>query len=784
MALIEIFKPDARRKYEDMMREIIDLQERHNINVKTDLLQRAFDFAYDVHREQKRKDGSPYIVHPLAVARTCAEYWMDDISVAGALLHDTIEDADPRRMVVTREVIGGKFGEDVARIVEGVTKFKQKNDDETSVAGISAQDLKLHFGLSQIETLKKLLSSAAMEDIRAIIVKIFDRYDNVKSIGVFKKSQKGPEKQRRIEYETRMFYIPIAARLGLFKVAREMEDNLMKALDSNTYNAIQKWLSQNERKVRPVIDNIIKEIHLHLQMRGIECTEKFYHRGIYQIYEQLQERKMGIEQIENATVYNLTLIVPTQDDCYRTLGIVHNLYPHLRDSVFDYISNPKINGYQSLHTIILAPGLSRLQILIRTAQMDTKNHLGIIAEMRRYDGQMNQSLVDWLGNLVSSFDVIDRHDFFDITSKVLYEEIEVITPKGERKHLPVGSTALDFAFSIHSEVGVRAKSAIIDGKEKKLNTVLKKGQRVQIITDDKPQAKPHWFGWVIDSNSKLALRKYFKKAQKQEVEQEKEKFLNFCKEKLGIKIDTNSWVLDDVRKKMGYNSMQEFLEDLHTGRLMYEFVIPHLVMNIGFRECRKLCNLLGAKGVISKEDSAAMIKECGELEIRESLSKKLGSEFSNKFFFSEYVEIPKLKYPLPVHFARCCFPNPPCSIVALTSKEKGAVIHRSNCNCIAGMKEFGSINLVEAKWKKSPLIRRVFVRFEGNDRPNLLHDLMHIFHDLRSNILEISVKVQGDNKFSGEVLFQLSDVIVDVEMIKGKMSSVKSLRIVDVQIVQ
>jgi GTP pyrophosphokinase len=767
MPLIELFKGSARKKHEKILAEIIDIQHRHNLVTDEDLLRRAFDFSLRVHEGQKRKDGREYIVHPLAVARTAADYWMDDVSVASALLHDTVEDAEG--VTLTRGDIESEFGPHVASIVEGVTKLKSQEFDRFS---------------SKIETLKKILATTVREDIRTIIIKIFDRHDNVKSLDVFRKLRDGKEKQTRIELETHRFYIPIAARLGLFKVAREMEDSLMLSLNPKTYDTLSKWVSQKKHKVKPQVDNICQQIRMSLETSGVDCIEKFYHKGIYQIYEQVEQQGMGMQNLDNIIAYNLTLIVPTEDDCYRTLGIVHRLFPHLRDSMFDFINNPKVNGYQSLHTVILVPDLPKLQVLIRTPDMDTRNHLGLIADIRSNASSGVEDLVHWIDKLVSSFDVIGHKDFFDVTSKVLFQEIEVVTPRGEQVLLPVGSTALDFAFNIHSEIALHAKYAEIDGKERKLSTVLKKGQRVNIVTDKVDvQAKVHWFNWVGNTTSRLALKKHFKKEQRKQVEKEGDRFAAFCKEKLGLKVEPDSETFTELYQCLGYAGRNDFLEDLFTGRLMYEFVVPKLVLNIGMKECKRLCKLLDEKGIIPHNEARSLIRECTDSELRENLSVRLDDSISQKVSFSDYVDIPALRFPLPIHFARCCHPNPDMPILALTSKGKGAVIHAADCSSVAGLREYGSVNLVEATWKRPPTKRKVFVRFEGTDRPNLLHDLTHCFHDVKSNILSISIKVSQQNTFSGEMLFEVSDV-VSKEMLSEKFGHVKSLHVSDIEFVQ
>ena len=766
MTFLELFKGGAQRKHARILDEIIQLQNRHNLATDENLIKAAFSFASRIHEKQKRKDGQEYIIHPLAVAQTCSSYWLDDVSIAAALLHDTIEDAEGNKL--TTENISEEFGPDVASIVEGVTKLKIKGQDRLS---------------SQIESLKKLLTTAASEDIRTIIIKIFDRHDNVKTIDIFRKLKGGKEKQIRIDYETQQFYIPIAQRLGLYKVAREMEDSLMRGLNARTYGEISKWVKRNENGSRSQINNVARQIRMSLETAGVDCIDKFYHKGIFQIYSQLRNQKLGFENLHNITAFNLTLIVPTEDDCYRTVGVIHRLFPHLRDSVFDYINNPKVNGYQSFHTIILVPELNRLQVLIRTPEMDTRNHLGLIANIRNNREGTRDKLVRWIDELVASFDVIGHKDLLRITSQLHFAEIEVVTPRGEQVHLPQGSTALDFAFHIHSEIALHAKHAVIDGKERKLNTVLKKGQRVRIVTDKEIQAKPHWFNCVSDSTSRLSLKKHFKKVEKKQIDDEGKKFTVFCKEKLGLKVSIDSPMFEGLYLGMGYADRREFLEDLYTGRLMYEYVVPHLVTGVGFRECKRLCKLLNEQGIIPQDEIRKILKECGETELQHFLKATIDSNLQEKASFSEYVDIEKLKFPLPVNFARCCHPQSPASIVSVTSKGKGAVIHGSDCASITALKEYGAANLTRASWKKNVDVKKVFIKIEGHDRPNLLHDLTHLFHDVKSNILNVSIDVRDGSKFYGEILFEVSDVISQ-EILANRFRSVKSLSVTDIKIIQ
>ena len=763
MNFLELFKGGTKKKHSRILEEIIQLQNRHNLSTDENLIKNAFAFASRIHEKQKRKDGQEYIIHPLAVAHTCSSYWLDDVSIAAALLHDTIEDSEGNK--ITTETIMEEFGPEVASIVEGVTKLKHKGQDRFS---------------SQIETLKKLLGR---EDIRTIIIKIFDRHDNVKTIDIFRKLKGGKEKQNRIDYETQQFYIPIAQRLGLYKVAREMEDSLMRALNPGTYNEIRKWVKRNVNRSRPQVGNVVRQIRMSLETAGVDCIDKFYNKGIYQIFSQLRDQKLGLENLHNITAFNLTLIVPSEDDCYRTVGVIHRLFPHLRDSVIDFINNPKVNGYQSFHTIILVPELHRLQVLIRTPEMDTRNHLGLIANIRNNREGTHDELVKWIDEVVSSFDVIGHKDLLRITSHLHFAEIEVITPKGEQIHLPQGNTALDFAFHIHSEIALHAKHAVIDGKERKLNTVLKKGQRVRIVTDKETQAKPHWFNWASDSTSRLALKKHFKKVEKKQIEDEAKKFAAFCKEKLGIKLSIDSPMFDGLYRGMGYVGKREFLEDLYTGRLMYEYVVPHLVMGVGFRECKRLCKLLNEQGIIPQEETKKIIKECGETELQHFLKATIDSNLQEKAAFSEYVEIENQKFPLPVNFARCCHPQSPASIVSVTSKGKGAIIHRNDCGSINALREYGAANLSRASWKKDVDVKRVFIKIEGHDRPNLLHDLTHLFHDVKSNILKVSINVIDGSKFYGEILFEVSDVISQ-EILANRFRSVKSLTVTDIKIIQ
>ena len=463
----------------------------------------------------RREGNEPYIVHPLAVATTCAEHRMDDVSVAAALLHDCIEDSRGA-LRVTEPMLASNFGSEVAVIVEGLTKLQRQEVAPST-------DPKL-------ATLVKLLRSTATTDLRTIIIKIFDRCDNVRSLEVF-----SDDKRKLIAMETQKFYIPIASRLGFYKQARLMEDHVMRVLQPDAWAAVNAWLAREGKRVERELGDKARDICEQLHGMHVGCSFRVYPKGVFSIYEASGVDAPSPERLNDGCNYNLCLVVGDIDACFRALNVVHRKLAHLRDSVKDFVNSPKINGYQSLHSICTGPTLPRVQVLIRTRDMDVDGHIGVVSQLRNGRLQDHQ----WLDELLDSLQG-DGGEVLELTSQLNYPEVEVITPQGQVHKVPQGSTALDYAFAIHTGLGDRAAGALIDGEMRPLRSVLRSGQRVEILTADDVRPTYERMDWVKTSRAGFALRRAIRRAERGAFLAEAHAFFGYCQRRLDLPLDAQS----------------------------------------------------------------------------------------------------------------------------------------------------------------------------------------------------------------------------------------------------
>ncbi len=751
MALTDRFPVFENRRHNKKFEEILRKVAACNEDPDLDLIRDAYAFSRHVHEGQKRKKGGAYIVHPLDVAWECADHWMDDVSVAAALLHDCIEDADEEEPI-SRGAIDDQFGPEVGRIVEGLTKLRGGDF-------LEAVDPKL-------ETLKKLLSATVAEDIRTLVIKVFDRTDNIRSVEVH-----SPDSQRRIARETLRFYVPIAARLGLFKEARVMEDHVMRVLQPELYRAITRWLSANQKKIGRRVDKLTREIQETLRGLGIRCQYRFYHKGIYTIFEALRVEKLPLRRIDEGCNFNLCLIVDDVDACFRTLNLVHRRFVHLPARVRDFINNPKVNGYQSLHTICTAPEIPKIQVLIRTEPMNVENHIGVIHQLR----QGKEGDTSWLDELVDSFHNIGSDHLLELTSRVFFPEIDVLTPQGATKKLPQGATALDFAYLIHTEVGDTARGAIVDGHSRPLRTVLRSGQKVEIVTSKEVQPSYQRLGWVSTTRASIALRKALQRAERRAIDQAIDQFTQFSREKLGIPLRRDKPVFLDLLGSLDLADEREFGRELYAGRLDYDHVIPHLVSVAPKPNFKRLAQVL-------REDDLLDDRELRDLQqIRDPELQRMwiGDLVCDHLRSAELpsvpIEVEGLRYPIPVRLAGCCRPEYGDEIVAHTTRERGATIHRRTCREIRDMVTLWPAQMGAARWLSRPRKRIVRDELRGRDRRGLLLALTNLLSELKVDVQSVQMVAGERGEAHGWAQLELDD-LTDREELAQRMEGIPGIR--------
>lgn len=474
------------RDIDTLVREI----QKNSPDADIDLIRKAYHCAEREHRDQKRLSGEPYIVHPLEVALILAQMNLDTTTIAAALLHDVVEDT-----AVGRDRLRNEFGEDIAHLVEGVTKISSLKNRSRATA--------------QAETLRKMLLATA-RDVRVIIIKLADKLHNMRTL-MFQKQ----EKQRRIAQETMDLYAPLARRLGISKIASELEDLSFHVLEPDAYIAIKDHLQQRHDEIESYIDMVRKELSARLEVTGINAYITGRAKHLYSIHKKMQEQDKAIDDIYD--IRAIRVITEEMKDCYGILGVIHTLWSPVAGRFKDYIAVPKSNMYQSLHTTVMGPGGVPLEVQIRTKEMNATAEIGIAAHWyyketgkslphRKEHISLLHDLDKWSENSVGTREFINdfKLDLYD-------KEIFVFTPKGKIIKLGRGATPVDFAYAIHTEVGHHAQGARVNGKMVPLRTRLESGDIVDVITN--PHAKPSesWLKFVKSSNARYKIRSWLRR---------------------------------------------------------------------------------------------------------------------------------------------------------------------------------------------------------------------------------------------------------------------------------
>ena len=638
--------------------------------VQVDLLKEAYIVAREAHDGQMRSSGEPYITHPVAVAHNLAKMHLDHETLMAALLHDVIEDTP-----VTKEELAEKFGHTVAELVEGVSKLdklKFNNKEEM-----------------QAENFRKMLL-AMVQDIRVILIKLADRTHNMRTLGALR-----PDKRRRIARETLEIYAPIANRLGIHDVKNELEELGFEALYPMRARAVKSAVKQARGNRKEIINNIKEELQARLTETGIEAEVLGREKPLYSIYRKMLNKELMFNEVMD--IYAFRVIVKDKiDDCYRALGAVHNLYKPIETRFKDYIAIPKTNGYQSLHTSLIGPHGIPVEIQIRTQDMDQMADKGVAAHwLYKQDGtdsgttaqqkarRWMQSLLELQQSAGSSFEFIEN-----VKSDLFPEEIYVFTPDGKIIELPMGATAVDFAYAVHTDVGNSCVGVKVDRKPYPLSQPLDSGQTVEVITS--PSARPNatWLNFVVTAKARLQIRTYLRSREKTE------------SHALGLRLLSHA--LGDTK-----------LEDISAER------IAQVVEETGNKSFDELLINIGLGNALSIGIARRLTGEFTE-------DKALGDS-NNK------VKMPiKGTEGMMVSYGKCCRPIPGDSIVAYLSPGKGLMVHQQGCRNIKGH-EAGK--LFPVKWDTD--IDREFIarlRIEIVNHQGALAKVTNVIARCESNV--------------------------------------------------
>ncbi len=661
------------------------------------MVQKAYDFANRVHASQKRKSGEPYIIHPLFVASIVAELMPDPPSIAAALLHDTVEDVEE----VTLEVIEKEFSEEIARMVDGVTKLGRLNFADREE--------------QQAESLRKMIF-AMSKDIRVVIIKLADRLHNMRTLGF-----QPPDRQLAIARETLDIYAPLAHRLGVYTIKQELEDLSLRYIDPEGYRNVAQKVGMKRTEREDNIKLVISELSQKLDEAGIKYEIDGRPKHLYSIY-----RKMVIQNKSFDQIYDLIairVIVETVPDCYLVLGIVHTLWNQVPGRFKDYISVPKANMYRSLHTTVIGGRKIPFpfEIQIRTWEMHRIAEYGIAAHWRYKEGGDGSNTLDqklyWLRQILDwQSETRDSHEFMDgLKTDLFSEEVFLFTPKGDIISMQRGATPLDFAYRIHSHVGNACVGARVNGKMVPLDTELQTGDRVEILTSSSSKGPSmDWLNLVKTQQAKAKIRQFFKKELREEN-------ISRGRESLEREAHRRNVRLSDYLKSEYYEPilkkyMFQDLEDLY-GAIGYGGVASVYV----------LTRLMDEKQKLEEKNASKLPPQVPE--VRDMVRRGTASH-------GVYVEGDP---GMLVRFGRCCNPVPGDEIVGYVTRGRGVTVHKADCVNALHSEPERAIKVAWAEEKTENFIAALQV--VCYDHPTLLGEMSVFFDEARTPMTAMSVRI-------------------------------------------
>ena len=674
-----------------MIEDLIKIIEKYMTKDEVAFVMKAYEYAKLMHKDQKRKSGEPYIIHPVNVAIILADLDMDVETIVSALLHDVVEDTP-----ATYDDIKEMFSEDVAKIVDGVTKLNKLNYKSSEAF--------------QAENLRKMIL-AMNNDIRVIIVKLADRLHNLRTLEYMNE-----EKRKQKAQETIEIYAPLAGRLGIFKIKWELEDLSLRYLDPEGYYDLVEKINKKRSEREKEINEIIKKISAELDKQELHYDISGRPKNFYSIYKKMKGKSKSFESIYDLIA--VRILVDTVKDCYAVLGIVHSMWKPLPGRFKDYIAMPKPNMYQSLHTTVISDTGEIFEIQIRTYEMHEVAEYGIAAHWK-YKGGKTQgkdvdSKLDWLRQLLEwQKDLKDPKEFID-TLKIDFfdDEVFVFTPNGDVVDLPEGSTPVDFAYRVHTGVGNTCVGAKVDSRIVPLNYKLKNGNIVEIITQKSASGPSRdWLKFVKSPRAKQKIKQWFKSKEKDiSIEKGKELFDREAK-KLGLdtNILDNEKIYNKLAKELSLNSISDLFASIGYGNFKEKLVI-NKILNIK--------NAIENIGLTKNEDDY----------LKSSSSKKDATG----------VKIDGLE-GMKIKFAKCCNPVPGDEIIGFVTRGYGVSIHRKDCANIANFLD--SDRCLEAEWDAAAsekFLANVTIR--AVDRTGILSEITAMAKEANVGIQSLSAK--------------------------------------------
>jgi guanosine-3',5'-bis(diphosphate) 3'-pyrophosphohydrolase len=702
-------------KHQGLLDELLAEIEGAGNTVDRELVTRAFGYAAAAHEGQQRRSGQPFIEHPVGVARICAQLRLDEQTIAAALLHDVVEDTD-----VELEDVRAEFGDDVAKLVEGVTKLTRIQFQSREQA--------------EAENYRKMVV-AMSEDVRVILIKLADRLHNMRTIEYL-----GKQKQIQKAKETLEVYAPLAHRLGIHALKWELEDLAFQTLHPRKYEEITTMVAERradrESHVAEAADVLARE----LEKVDIPAEISGRAKHFYSIYDKMAKKGREFNEIYDLTAMRVIVERDGEEgtrDCYGALGLIHSLWKPMPGRFKDYVAMPKFNGYRSLHTTVIGPEGRPLEIQVRTREMHETAELGVAAHWFSYKhrgSKPGDEWLDWVKQLMDAHeDEADAREFVKSFRTDLFdEEVFVFTPKGEVKTLPAGATPIDFAYAVHTDVGHRTVGAKVNGRIVPLHYKLKSGDRVEVLTSKSERGPSRdWLSLAASSRAKNKIRQFFSREQKEDLEQKGREALEHAlkTQNLPYRKLAGSAVLAGVIRESGFKKAEDFYLALGSGKLTAGSIVNKVLQRLKVEE-------------VAEEEAVLPRKK-----------PKAHEAVSSDTYGINVVGVQDVL----VRLAKCCTPVPGDAIVGYISLGKGITVHRGDCpNVRALMRNPERFTPVEWDGNTSQSFR-VQIALDSWDRPRLLEDVARTFAEHGANIVSYGGVVE-DQMAKNWYVAQVGDV--------------------------
>ncbi|MGN0242268.1 MAG: RelA/SpoT family protein [Candidatus Weimeria sp.] len=740
---------------EELYKELIEKVRKYHPNGDISIIEKAYKVAKEAHKDQKRKSGEPYIIHPLSVAIILADLEMDKESIAAGLLHDVVEDTS-----ITREQLASEFSEEIAELVDGVTKLGQVPLDADKVE-------------VQAENLRKMFLAMA-KDIRVIIIKLADRLHNMRTLKYMK-----PEKQKEKARETMEIYAPLAQRLGISRIKIELDDLALKYLEPEAYYDLVEQIAQRKTERDAYVQKLVDEVKKHISDAGIVATVEGRAKHFFSIYKKMVNQHKTLDQIYD--LFAIRIIVNDVKDCYAALGVIHENYTPIPGRFKDYIAMPKPNMYQSLHTTLIGPNGTPFEIQIRTWEMHRTSEYGIAAHWKYKESgegatiNREEAKLSWLRQILEwQRDMSDNREFVSLLKNDLNlfsDTVFCFTPTGDVKNLPAGSTPIDFAYSIHSAVGNKMVGAKVNGKLVPIDYRIKNGDRIEIITSQNSRGPSRdWLNVVASAQAKNKINQWFRSITKDENIQKGQELLAENAKNKGIDLGliNKPKYQERVLRRYGFHDWNSVLAAIGQGSLKEGAVINK--MEDGYKKDHPIT--MTDEDVLAAHNPDAPVDRDHQQQVPQARKK------------SKNGIVVKGLYDVSVRFSKCCNPVPGDEIVGFVTRGRGVSIHRTDCINIINMPDSEKSRLIEAEWQPDFVEAKedeeflAEIHIYGQNRTGLLVDITKVFTEHEIDIRSIHSKTSKQGVATIDLSFMTKNR-EEISEICDRLKQIES--VIDVQ---